>query len=123
MSNESIIETMKKNFPIAAIDVETAKYYQPGDITKMNLEALLSENKLSDIVSLAIVWIDQDLNFHRKSYVFRPSLPIDPKATKLHGFDDKFFNDNAKLYKSFTKKDANEINSILHGMKQVYAHN
>lgn len=59
----------------------------------------------------------------KRTFTFKPSTPIDPRATKLHGFDDKFFEDNAKLYKSFSKKDADDINAILKGMSQVYAHN
>jgi len=31
---------MKKLFPIAAIDIETAKYYKSEDMTKMKLEAM-----------------------------------------------------------------------------------
>jgi len=49
--------------------------------------------------------------------MFKPSQSIDLEAAKLHGFDDNFYDDNANLYKSFSKQDANEINSILSGMK------
>ena len=117
------MRAMKNYFPIAAVDIETAKYYKPEDMNKMKLEQLLANNKLSDIVTLAIVWIDTDLVIHKESYTFKPTTPIDPKATELHGLDDEFFKSKSKLYKSFLKKDANEINEILRGMKQVYAHN
>jgi hypothetical protein len=49
--------------------------------------------------------------------MFKPSQSIDPLATRLHGFDDNFYDDNGNLYKSFSKQDAKEINSILSGMK------
>ena len=117
------MKAMNKYFPIAAIDVETSRYYKAEDMTKMKLESMFCNEKLSDIIQVSIVSIDQDLHIQRTTYTFKPSTPIDPQATKLHGFDDKFFEDNAKLYKRFTKKDAQEINSRLSGMKQVYAHN
>ena len=47
-------------YPIAAVDVETAKFYSQDEMTKMKLESLLCDDKLSDIVSLAIVWIDEN---------------------------------------------------------------
>ena len=55
--------------------------------------------------------------------MFKPKTPIDPRATKVHGFDDQFFIDNDKLYNIFSKKDAKLINDKLKGMKEVYAHN
>ena len=60
---------------------------------------------------------DIDLVIHKESYTFKPTTSIDPKATELHGLDDEFFKSNSKLYKRFLKKDANEINEILRGMK------
>ena len=41
---------MRKYYPIAAVDVETAKYYNTDDMTKMKLEALFCNEKLSDII-------------------------------------------------------------------------
>jgi len=35
---ESIMKSIKRLYPIAAVDVETAKYYQSEDMTKMKLE-------------------------------------------------------------------------------------
>ena len=37
-TKEHIIKSMMKYYPMAAIDVETAKYYKPEDMTKMKLE-------------------------------------------------------------------------------------
>ena len=62
-----------KYYPMAAIDVETAKHYKPEDINKMKLEQFFCNDKLSDIVSMSIVIIDRDLEITRKSYVFKPS--------------------------------------------------
>jgi hypothetical protein len=49
---------MAKYFPMAAVDVETAKYYSRDDMATDKLSSLMCGNKLSDIISLAIVWID-----------------------------------------------------------------
>ena len=49
---------MRKYFPIAAIDVETSKYYKPDDITELKLKYMFCNDKLSEIISLSIVWID-----------------------------------------------------------------
>ena len=37
-TKEAIVKSMMKYYPMAAIDVETAKYYKPEDMTKMKLE-------------------------------------------------------------------------------------
>ena len=37
-TKEHIIKSMMKYYPMAAIDVETAKHYKPEDINKMKLE-------------------------------------------------------------------------------------
>ena len=60
-SKEFILKNMKKHFPMAAIDIETAKYYQPNDITELKLKYMFSNDKLSEIISLSIVSINQDL--------------------------------------------------------------
>jgi len=57
------------------------------------------------------VSIDQDLNIERKRYVFKPSMKIDSRTTKVHGFDDNFFEKNSDLYGNFTKHDAKAINN------------
>jgi len=114
---------MKKSFPIAAVDIETAKYYKREDMTNIKLESLHCYNKLSDIILLSIVSIDKDLKIERKTYTYKPRGQIDLKATKIHGFDNKYFEDNDKLYQFFNKDDAHEINAIFKSMKHVYAHN
>jgi len=52
---------MKKHFPIAAVDIETARYYKPEEMNQLNLESLYTRNLLSDIVSISIVSIDKQL--------------------------------------------------------------
>ena len=49
---------MAKYFPIVAVDVETAKYYSKDNMATDKLSSLMCGNKLSDIISLAIVWFD-----------------------------------------------------------------
>ena len=71
---------------------------------------------------MSIVSIDKDLNIEKKTYTFKPRSSIDPKATKIHGFTDQFFEDNLDHYHHFTKKDALEINKNLMNMKYVFAH-
>ena len=114
---------MTKYYPIAAIDIETAKYYKPEEMKNQMLESLYCNNKLRDIVSLSIVSIDENLQIERKTYIYKPRGPIDPNAAKIHGFTDKFFEDNQDLYHHFNKEDALEINTKLKDMKQVFAHN
>ena len=41
---------MMKYYPIAAVDVETVKYYITEDMTKMKLESMFCNDKLSDII-------------------------------------------------------------------------
>ena len=108
---------------MAAIDVETSKYYEADDMKKQKLDSMYCNDQLGDIISLAIVSIDEDLIIKKKKYTFKPCKPIDARASRIHGFDDKFFNDNADLYDHFTMQDAKEINQILMSMKHVYAHN
>ena len=69
---------MKKEYPIAAVDVETAKFYKAEDITKMKLEAMFCNEKLSDIIQVSIVSIDKDLHIQKDTYTFKPSTVIDP---------------------------------------------
>ena len=45
-----IMKAMRKYYPIAAVDVETAKYYKTEDMTKMKLESMFCNEKLSDII-------------------------------------------------------------------------
>ena len=40
-SKEAITKAMKKHYPIAAIDIETAKFYSKDDMNRMKLESLL----------------------------------------------------------------------------------
>ena len=74
------MKAMTKHYPIAAVDVETAKYYKPDDMTKMKLESMFCNDKLSDIIQLSIVSINKDLHIQRNTYTFKPSTAIDSKA-------------------------------------------
>ena len=67
-----IMKAMSKYFPIAAVDVETAKYYNPEEMNNNKLASLLCNNKLSDIVSLSIVSIDKDLIITKISKLYKP---------------------------------------------------
>jgi DNA polymerase III epsilon subunit-like protein len=113
---ETIIKSLRKFYPIASIDVETSRYYKTDEMSNENLSSLYCNELLGDIVSLAIVSIDKDLCIKKHKYTFKPSKPIDLKASKIHSFNDKFFQDNADLYKNFSKCDAKEINGILKDM-------
>ena len=79
---------MKKHFPIAAVDIETARYYKPEEMNQLNLESLYTRNLLSDIVSISIVSIDKQLKIEWFTYMFKPKTLIDPKAAKIHGIND-----------------------------------
>ena len=50
-------------------------------------------------------------------------MSIDHKATKIHGYDDKFFIEHTNEYNHFDVDAANEIFCKLKDMKQVFAHN
>jgi len=82
---------MKKLYPIAAIGVETAAFYQPEDRTKLKIQQMFAKQKLGYIISIGIVSIDEDMNIEQERYTFKPSMKIDPRSTKVHGYDDKFF--------------------------------
>ena len=107
------MKAMSKYFPIAAVDVETAKYYNPEEMNNNKLASLLCNNKLSDIVSLSIVSIDKDLIITKISKLYKPWGSIDSKAAKIHSYTDKYFEDNAELYDHFSNEDALEINRNL----------
>jgi hypothetical protein len=62
---------------------------------------MLYRNELSDIITLSIVSIDKELKVFRKTYTFKPKMSIDIKATKVHGFDDKYFVDHADEHDYF----------------------
>ena len=54
--------SMMKYYPVAAVNIETAKYYKTEDMTKMKLESMFCNDNLGDIVQVSIVSIDQDLD-------------------------------------------------------------
>ena len=56
---------MKKLYPIAAIDVETAAFYQPEDMTKLKIQQMFAKQKLGYIISIGIVSIDEDMNIEQ----------------------------------------------------------
>ena len=89
---------MKKLYPIAAIDVETAAFYRPEDLNKLQIEWLFAKGKLGYVISIGIVSIDKNMNIERERFTFKPSMKIDPRSTKVHGYGDEFFEENSDLY-------------------------
>ena len=92
---------MRKQFPIAAIDIETAKYYKKEYMELLSLQEMFCRDELSDIITLSIVSIDKELKVFKKTYIFKPKMPIDIKATKVHGFDDEYFIEHADEHDHF----------------------
>ena len=52
---------------------------------------MFAKQKLGYIISIGIVSIEEDMNIEQERYTFKPSMKIDPRSTKVHGYDDKFF--------------------------------
>ena len=52
---------------------------------------MFNDNKLGEVIELTIVSIDKGMKYQKKTFIFKPTEMIDPKASKLHGYDNKYF--------------------------------
>ena len=72
-----------------------------------------SHNELGEVIALSIVSIDKDLKYTTKNYEFKPREGVDPNSTKVHGYDNEYFEKNPGKHKHFNKKVAKEIHKYL----------